>query len=180
MLDKMTFAKRYSKALFQLLNVSHELDTGFHELVQVREVLKQTPQLMSALKSVGFPEASKRKLVDPLINNVSSKYVQNLIKIVYACGRMDDLAELINQFERLYDRKNKIVHAQLITAVPLNDQQVSALRNALAKRTGAKQVKFQSKVDRSIIGGVIIKSSNVIFDGSVKTKIDDMRQLLLD
>ena len=180
MLDKITFAKRYSKALFQLLDSSHELKAGFHELIQIREILQQTPQFMTALNNVGFPEANKRKLVNLLIKNVSSKYIKNLIKIVYACGRMDNFIELINQFERLYDQKNKIVRAQLITAVPLNDQQKAQLKNALAQRTGANQIKFKSKVDRSIIGGVIIKSSGVIFDGSIKTKIDNMKQLLLN
>ncbi|XIF20434.1 MAG: F0F1 ATP synthase subunit delta [Acetilactobacillus jinshanensis] len=180
MLDKITFAKRYSKALFELLKSNHELDSGYKELTQVRDVLKSTPQLLAALNSVSFPEADKEKLVKPLIDNVSSKYVKNLIKVVFECGRMNNMIALINQFERLYDKDHKIVHADLITAVKVSDQQIAALKNAFAKRTGANQVIFNCKVDQGIIGGVIIKSSNVIIDGSVKSRINRVRQLLLN
>ena len=180
MLDKITFAKRYSKALFDLLKANHQLDSGYQELVAVRDVLKLTPQLLTALDSVSFPEADKDKLVQSLVNNVSSSYVKNLIKVVFACGRMNNFVELVNQFEKLYDRDHKIVHADLITAIDLSGQQKTALKSAFAKRIGANQVIFNYRVDRQIIGGVIIKSSNVIFDGSVKSRINRVRQLLLN
>ncbi|QBP18776.1 ATP synthase F1 subunit delta [Acetilactobacillus jinshanensis] len=179
MLSKITFAKRYSKALFDLLKSDHELDSGYKELTQVRDVIKSTPQLLAALNSVSFPEADKEKLVEPLVNNVSIKYVKNLIKVVFECGRMSNMVTLIDQFEHLYDQDHKIVHAELITAVKVDDQQIEALKKAFAERTGANQVIFNCKVDQGIIGGVVIKSSNVIIDGSVKTRISRVRQLLL-
>mgnify|MGYP004733068377 CR=1 FL=1 len=180
MLDKITFAKRYSKALFDLLKAHHELKSGVNDLVRVKDVIESTPQLLTALKSIGFPEANRKKLVAPLIDNVGSKYVKNLIKIVFECGRMDEMTELVKQFIILYDHDQKIVHADLITAIKLNAKQQSQLKQAFAKRVGAKQVIFDGKINQGIIGGVIIKSSNVIFDGSVKTRINNVRQLLLN
>ena len=180
MLDKITFAKRYSKALFDLSKGDQTLDTVNSDLLRLKTVLQQTPELIQALNNVSFPKTEKDKLVKPLVSNVSSKYVQNLLQIIYACGRMNNLIELVNQFEKLYDYDRKIARAEVVTAVKLNDQQMNRLKTAIAKRTGAKKVILEPKVDQGIIGGVIVKSSNVIFDGSVKTRIDNVRQLLLN
>lgn len=180
MLDRLTFAKRYSKALVQLLNAKNELDSGYNELIQIRKVLNDTPQLVTVLNNVSFPEAKKEKLVDTLTKNISNKYVKNLVTIIFKCGRMSDLTTVIDQFEALYDQDKGIVRAQLYSAVALTADQKSALQNALAKRLNANQVVYDYHVDSSIIGGVIIKTSDALFDGSIKTKINNVKQLLLN
>jgi F-type H+-transporting ATPase subunit delta len=92
---------------------------------------------------------------------------------------MDDMVGIIDQFQKLYDEQNQTVYADVTTAVALDDAQLDKIKAGYAKRVGAKQVVLTNKVDAAIIGGVIIKSAGTIFDGSIQTKINRVRQALL-
>ncbi|GAX00198.1 ATP synthase F1 subunit delta [Secundilactobacillus mixtipabuli] len=178
-LDKVTVAKRYSKALFELLSSNGQLDAAYGELKQLRKVFQDNPQLGSALTDNSLALAKREALVKPLLDSTEGT-IHNLVQMVYDYGRMDAMVEIIDQFQKLYDELNQTVYADVTTAVALDDTQLDALKSGYAKRVGAKQVILTSKVDTSIIGGVIIQSAGTIFDGSIKTKIRRMRQALLE
>ncbi|ANZ61679.1 F0F1 ATP synthase subunit delta [Secundilactobacillus paracollinoides] len=177
-LDKVTVAKRYSKALFEILDEKGQLDAGFAELEQLRKVFQDNPQLGTALTDSTLDLSKREALVKPFLDN-SSSYIHNLIQMVFDYNRMDAMVEIINQFQTLYDEKNQTVYADVTTAVALDDAQLDSLKTGYAERVGAKQVILNSKVDASILGGVIIQSEGTIFDGSIKTKIARVRQALL-
>ncbi|KRK99453.1 F0F1 ATP synthase subunit delta [Secundilactobacillus odoratitofui DSM 19909 = JCM 15043] len=177
-LDKVTVAKRYSKALFELLDSQDQLDASFEELKQLRKVFQDNPQLGTALTDNSLAPAKREALVKPLLDATTGT-VHNLIHMVYDYGRMDAMVEIIDQFQALYDTKNATVYADVTSAVALDDSQLDQLKAGYAKRVGAKQVVLSSKVDADIIGGVIIKSEGTIYDGSIKTKINRVRQALL-
>ncbi|WP_461244252.1 ATP synthase F1 subunit delta [Secundilactobacillus muriivasis] len=177
-LDKVTVAKRYSKALFELLNANDQLDAGYEELKQLRKVFQDNPQLGTALTDKSLAPAKREALVKPLLDN-STSYIHNLIQMTYDYDRMDDMIGIIDQFQKLYDEQNQTVYADVTTAVALDDAQLDKIKAGYAKRVGAKQVVLTNKVDAAIIGGVIIKSAGTIFDGSIQTKINRVRQALL-
>ncbi|MFC6254375.1 ATP synthase F1 subunit delta [Secundilactobacillus hailunensis] len=177
-LDKVTVAKRYSKALFELLQSNGQLDADYEDLKQLRKVFQDNPQLGSALTDNSLALAKREALVKPLLDSTEGT-IHNLVRMVYDYGRMDAMVEIIDQFQKLYDEHNQTVYADVTTAVALDDKQLDAIKSGYAKRVGAKQVVLTSKVDTSIIGGVIIKSAGTIFDGSIKTKIRRLRQTLL-
>ncbi|GLB47079.1 ATP synthase subunit delta [Philodulcilactobacillus myokoensis] len=180
MIDKITVAKRYSKAIFELFNADNKLDEGYQELNQLKTIFDQNPKLVSLLSSVSYPTNDKNKLISALVDGTSSKYVKNLIQMTCDYGRISDIPAIVDQFNHQYDEAKSIVHADVISAIKLDQDELDHLSNAFAKRVGANKVIFNTKVDQSIIGGIIIKSSNIIFDGSVRTKINRVRQLLLN
>ncbi|MTV82512.1 ATP synthase F1 subunit delta [Secundilactobacillus folii] len=177
-LDKVTVAKRYSKALFELLEDQDQLDSGLEELKQIRKVFQDNPQLGNALTDNSLAPAKREALVKPLLDQ-SEGVIHNLVQMVYDYGRMDAMVGIIDQFQSLYDEHNQTVYADVTTAVPLDDSQLNLIKSGYAKRVGAKQVILNSKVDASIIGGVVIQSAGTIFDGSIKTKISRLRQALV-
>ncbi|MHA8138333.1 ATP synthase F1 subunit delta [Lactobacillaceae bacterium Scapto_B20] len=178
-LDKVTFSKRYAQALFDLLKADNELDAGYQDLQSVKAIFEDNPTLSLVLSNVSFPKANKEQLIKSMIDNASSKYIQNLIQIIDGSDNMDKMVSIIDAFNDIYDEYNHIVHANLISAVPLDGDQQAKLKDAFAARIGAEKVVLDSKVDPSIIGGLIIKSSDVTFDGSVKSKLNRVKQLLL-
>ncbi|CAI2646678.1 ATP synthase F1 subunit delta [Apilactobacillus apinorum] len=179
MLDKITFAKRYSKALYEVLEEQNAVETGLKELLSIKQVFVDNPSLEQALTDVSFPEDKKESLIKPLIDNSDVDYVKNLLKVLLGSNKMDELTLIVEEFEQSYNEKNKIVHADAVSVVPLTDEQKDNLASAFKARVGANEVILDNKVDQSLIGGVILKSSNVIFDGSVKTKINNIKKLLL-
>lgn len=177
-LDRTTVAKRYARALFELLSEKDQLEDGYAELQQLRRVFQDNPQLGTVLSDASLQAADREKLVGQLTAQ-ASPYVKNLIQMVYDYGRMDAMVAIIDQFQALYDEKHQIIYAHVTTAVDLSAEQKDQIATAYAQRVGAQKVVLDSQVDPAILGGVIVESAGMILDGSLKTKINKLRRRLL-
>lgn len=174
----MTIANRYSKALFELVVEQDQLDETFEELVQLRQVFQTNTNLASVLAGAELALSEKQSLIQVLTDGAST-VVANLIKMVFDYGRMDDMVAIIDEFERRYDARKQRVHANVVSAVKLDTTQKNQLVQTFAKRIGAKQVLLKEEVNPSILGGVIMSTENETFDGSLSSKIEQIRRLLV-
>ena len=156
-LDKKTVADRYAKALFELVDADNELDQTYQELIALRQVFEDNEGLDAALAGVQLSLDEKKSLIKDLQQG-ASKYVANLIQMVFDYGRIDCMVAIIDEFERRYDRKMKRMHADVTTAIQLDKQQEDQLKANLAKRFGANEVTLTEHVDPEILGGVIAVS----------------------
>lgn len=177
-LDKMTIANRYSKALFELVIERDELDSVYSELTELRSVFQSNGNLAAVLSGDELSLSEKQSLVKALQQD-ASPLVTNFIQMIFDYGRMDDMVAIIDEFERRYDEKSKRVHAKVVTAVALDDQQKDQLATSFAKRVGADKVIVEEQVDPSILGGVIVRANNQTLDGSLSSKIEQIRRLLI-
>lgn len=177
-LDKKTVANRYAKAIFELAEENGQLDQTYQELSALRQVFEENDSLAALLSGVDLSLAEKKSLIDALKKDASS-FVSNLIQMVFDYGRMDDLVAIIDEFERRYDAFNKRIHAEVITAVQLDTKQRDQLKAGLAKRLSANEIVLHETVDPSILGGVIIRANNETLDGSLSSKIEQIRRLLV-
>lgn len=174
----MTIANRYAKALFELVVEQDQLDETFEELVQLRQVFQTNDSLAPVLTGAELSLFEKQSLIQVLTNGAST-VVANLIKMVFDYGRMDDMVAIIDEFERRYDSRKQRVHAKVVTAVKLDATQKNQLVQTFAKRIGAKHVLIDEQVDPSILGGVIVSANNETLDGSLSSKIEQIRRLLV-
>lgn len=177
-LDKKTIASRYARAMFELVDENNELDQTYQELIALRQVFEDNEGLESALAGVQLSLDEKKALVQDLKQG-ASQYVQNLIQMLFDYGRMDCMVAIIDEFERRYDAKQKRMHADVVTAIQLDKQQRDQLKENLAKRFGASEVVLTEHVDPEILGGVIIHANNKTMDGSLSSKIKQIRRLLV-
>lgn len=177
-LDKKTVAIRYAKALFELVDADNELDQTYQELIALRQVFEDNEGLGTALAGVQLSLDEKKSLVKELKQG-ASQYVANLVQMVFDYGRINYLVAIIDEFERQYDLKNKRMHADVVTAIQLDKQQRDQLKANLAKRFGANEVTLNEKVDPEILGGVIVHVNNKTLDGSLSSKIKQIRRLLV-
>ena len=177
-LDKKTVADRYAKALFELVDADNELDQTYQELIALRQVFEDNEGLEGALAGVQMSFADKKALVNALQEG-ASQYVQNLIQMLFDYGRIDCLVAIIDEFERRYDQRNKRMHADVVTAIQLDKQQRDQLADNLAKRFGANEVVLNEHVDPAILGGVIVHADHKTLDGSLSSKIKQIRRLLV-
>lgn len=177
-LDKKTVANRYAKAIFELAEENGQLDQTYQKLSALRQVFEENDSLAALLSGVDLSLAEKKSLIDALKKD-ASPFVSNLIQMVFDYGRMDDLVAIIDEFERRYDAFNKRIHAEVITAVQLDTKQRDQLKAGLAKRLSANEIVLHETVDPSILGGVIIRANNETLDGSLSSKIEQIRRLLV-
>ncbi len=174
----MTIANRYAKALFELVVEQDQLDSTFEELKQLRDVFQTNDNLAYLLTSVELSLQEKQSILK-ILTDGATPVVKNLIMMVFDYGRMDDMVAIIDEFERRYDSKKKRVHADVVTAVKLDATQKDQLSQTLAKKIDANEIMLSEQVDPSILGGVIIHANNETWDGSLSSKIEQIRRLLV-
>lgn len=177
-LDQKTVANRYARAIFELAQEDGQLDQTYQELVSVRQVFLDNPRLAPLLAGVDLGIKEKQALVDQ-VKEGASKYVANLLQMAFDYRRMSDMVAIVDEFERRYDEKHKRVHAEVVTAVQLDETRGNQLRDNLAARLGAQEIVLNEKVDPTILGGVVVKTANQTLDGSIKTKIEQIRRLIV-
>lgn len=178
-LDKKTVAKRYAKALFELVDADDKLTETYQELIALRTVFQQNAGLQQALSGTNLSHDQKQELVNNMKDG-ASEVVANFLQLVFDYGRMDEMVAIIDEFETQYDQKLKRVHADVVSAVQLDEKRRKRLADTLATRFHANEVLLNTSVNPDIIGGLIVKVDGQTLDGSLKTKLDNMRRLLVN
>lgn len=171
-------APRYGKALFEVAQEQDQLQAVHEEVNELQAVLKQTPELLSALTSKNLTAADKDQLLSILLQS-RSDLVAQLVGIVQANGRLGGLAAVFDDFEARYDAANGIVKAVVTTAVAMSDSQLQAIKQAIATKLNAQAVEVTPVIDQSIVGGVKVVADDVVIDGTVATRLAQLRATLL-
>ncbi|MFV0559701.1 MAG: ATP synthase F1 subunit delta [Enterococcus sp.] len=176
-LDKYTVGKRYGKALFELAiesNQSHEI---YDELMSLREIFNNIPDLGNMLSDVRLEPHEKREIMNKLTSNYDG-ILKNFLEVVFEYNRMGDLNFIIDEYENRYDEANGLLLGTVTTAVALSEKQLHALEENVAKKMNYKTAKLAAKVDASIIGGAIVETHNRVIDGSIRMQLDRLRNQL--
>lgn len=178
-LDKYTVGRRYGKALFELADENNNLESVYQELSALRQVFEQNPELSEVLTDSRLSLTEKKPVIDALKKNFSPM-IQTFLQMVFDYKRMNDILFIVDHFEDLYNAKNKIVLAKVTTAIELTDVQQQKLEAKIAKQFAANQVKINNIVDPDIVGGVIVNTADRVVDGSIRTKLMNIKSLLLN
>nr|WP_321315964.1 ATP synthase F1 subunit delta [uncultured Ligilactobacillus sp.] len=177
-ISNATLAIRYGNALFEVAKEQDSLTETANELSELKAALDKEPGFVVFMTSPQIDEKAKQETLGEMTKNASS-LVQNLLKMLYDYHRIMILQAIIDIFNRLYDEDRKIVRATVKTAIALDDAQKDKLAKKFAEIENANQVILEEKVDPSIIGGVVLQSSSYIYDGSIKSKLEQVKRLLL-
>ena len=177
-IDNATIARRYGNALFEVAQDQNSLAETAAELNELKAALNQEPGFVNFMTSPQIDEKAKKDTLSALTANAST-LVSNLLNMLFDYRRISNLEAIIDEFNRFYDQDRKVVRAVVRTAVELDDQQKNTLAKKFAEVEGANQVILDARVDPSIIGGVVMQSESHIYDGSIKTKLEKIKRLLL-
>lgn len=172
-------ARRYARALFDVSLAEADPQQVGRELDAFAELLRTNAELERVLINPAVPAARKRAVVAALAARLSpSTVVAKLWLLLAERDRLVLVPEVTASFrERLLDHQ-KVVRAEVTSAVPLPREAVEKLKASLAKATG-RDVLMDTKVDESILGGVVAKVGSVVFDGSVTRQLERMRARLV-
>lgn len=173
-----TTARTYGKALFNEAEKNNEVTDDFQELLKLRDVYRDVPELGEMLTDNRLSVYEKVSIISELESSFG-KTVAKFIHMIYDYGRMDELPEMIDEFEREYYKRSGIIVARVTTAVPLSQEQRHDLENNIAEYFNADKAMLNAKIDPSIIGGVIIETEGSIIDQSIKTELENMHAALM-
>jgi F-type H+-transporting ATPase subunit delta len=170
-----TAAHRYAKALFGLAEDEHRHREVRSELDGLDSLFESSRELRDALLTPLHP-ASERKaaLREIAVRTSVSRLVQNFLSYLIDQRRLIDFDAIVEAYGELADEAEGLVTAEVIAASPLDDRRKDRLRRALSDRTG-REVRLEIQINPALIGGAIAKVGDLVFDGSIRTQLGQLR-----
>jgi F-type H+-transporting ATPase subunit delta len=167
----------YVTALFEVAKAEGNLDEVEDELFRFARSLESSDELRTALMDDLVPVARRQAIVEDLFGARASTTTTALVSFVVGAGRGRDLPAIVGRLvERAAAEKDKEL-AEVRSAIALTDDQQQRLAAALANATG-KQVEVKVIVDPSVLGGMVATVGDTVIDGSVRTRLDQVKGLL--
>jgi F-type H+-transporting ATPase subunit delta len=176
-----TSANRYAKALFDVaLQEKADLAQIDRDLEAVVAMMHSSPDLALASNRGAVSDAARKALIHAVSKAMTlSTPVMKLLVLLAESRKLNYLPDLAMAYrERLLAHQN-IVRAEVKSAAPLSPEKTRALEESLAKVTG-KKVELSVSVDPALLGGVVATIGSTVYDGSVKTQLERMRQELVE
>jgi len=169
------YAKRYAQAVFEIALGRKELDRWQSDLRTIAS-LGEDATLIAWLENPKFRFDDKVGLLSEQLGDLNPLTL-NLVYLLAARGRLSMIGDIADEYQRLLDSYRGIEQAEVITAVPLDDED----RLRLGERLGAvvgKKVVVKPEVDSSLIGGFIARIGGKLLDGSTRGKLEALKREL--
>jgi F-type H+-transporting ATPase subunit delta len=174
-----SLARRYAKALLEIGIKQQTYDALGKELDRVAETVKSSPELRHVLENPIFALEKRGIILEDVARRLAlSKTVRNFVMLLLDKGRIAHLPDIARVHRTLIDEQAGRVRALVTSARPLDKTLEQRLRTALELQSG-KTVILEKREDPSIIGGVQAQLGDVLYDGSVKTQLEQLREGLL-
>ena len=173
-----TAARRYARALFSLAEESGKVAALRDQLDAMAGLFEREPALRNALFRPLHPVAERRAVLRAVCERMQLDGVlRNFTVYLIDQRRLVDFDAIRAEYGRLADAAAGLVKARVTAAAPLDEAQRQRLQSALAGRTG-RQVELDISVDPTLIGGAVAVVDNVVFDGSLRTQLAQLRESL--
>lgn len=166
----------YATALFEVARAEGSLDTVEEELFTVARTIESSDELRSTLTDPAIPVDRRLGVVQDVFQTAHPNTLA-LVSFVVAAGRARDLGEIIDRLVQLAAEGRSEVVAEVRSAIQLDDDQRKRLAEALSQATG-KQVAIKVMVDPDVLGGVVAQVGDQVFDGTVRTRLAQLREAL--
>jgi F-type H+-transporting ATPase subunit delta len=167
----------YARGLFEIARAEGTLDEVEDELFRFARSYESSDALRNTLTDEQIPAAMRQAIVEDLLGGKATSTTTQLISMVVGSGRGRDLPAIVDKLVARASSAKSQELAEVRTAVALTDDQKTRLAAALANATG-KQVNLKVVVDPSVLGGIVATVGDTVIDGSVRTRIDQLKSRL--
>jgi F-type H+-transporting ATPase subunit delta len=171
-------AARYAKALLDVAITESDPERAEQELAAFVDLVRTNSDLQRTFANPVVSAAAKRAIVQQILDRLRpTTPVGKLLLLLASRGRLALLPDLLDVYrERLMEHRN-VLQAEVTTAAPLSSERAAQLQQRLAHATG-RTVTMTTRVDPSIIGGVVTRIGSTVYDGSVATRLAKVRDRL--
>lgn len=171
-------ARRYAKAIFDIGSDQGGLDKLGADLRTLTNAMKESPELAQTLSSPAIRRSDRKKVVDALMQRIGVvTTTRNTVYLLLEGERLSSLPAISRELDRMIEEKAGRVSAEVVSAKPLDPSQLSQITAALEKLSG-KKVSLSSRQDPDLLGGVVAKVGDTVYDGSLRTQLRTIRDEL--
>lgn len=165
-------AGTYGDALFELAVEENLTDSLTEEILMVQTVLKENSDLEKILNHPEIPKQKKIQVIEDVFKGRISDALTGFLRIVVTKGRYKNLPDIFAYFIARVKEYKKIGVAEVISAVPLNENQKKKIEKRLLETTGYETMEIDYKVDESKIGGLMIRIGDRVVDSTLRSRLD--------
>lgn len=174
---KRVIAERYAAALLEVAARCNEMTDVYNELLFIKKISADNPTFIRFLENPRIVTETKKDFIGRFLSTQIRRNLVNFIYILIDKARIKHLGEIIEEYQKLYNKKISRLELTLVTAVPMKSEIIEILKNKLAQIT-QKKIEMKVKVEPLIIGGIILMTGNTILDGSIRKKLYDLGKLM--
>jgi len=164
-------AQPYAQALMSVAESKNQTEEFGEDVRSLLNLLQNSSELQGFIANP-FIEADKKKaVINEVVGESTNSNLRNFLMLLVDRRRIFLLEPICEHYITLLRQKNQTVLAEISSAVPLSQEQEQAIREKVIAMTNAHQVDLETKIDRDLIGGVIIKVGSQVIDASLRSQL---------
>jgi F-type H+-transporting ATPase subunit delta len=173
-----SLARRYARAVIELGSSNGNLEKIGADLRVLAKAMKDSDELVTVLTNPALRRGDRRRVIDGLLDRAKVQgETRNLVYLLLDGERLASLPAIAREVDAMIEARAGRVSVELTSAAPLDKAQVTQITAALEKLSG-KKVDVTKKEDPELLGGVVAKLGDVVYDGSLRTQLRNLRDEL--
>lgn len=172
-------ALKYAQALYELAIEKSMLDEAEAQLNELEQALVAYPDLAALIYHPRVEPKAKKEVMTRIFGGEVAEFVHNFLLLLVDKRRETILPAIFAEFKNLVNEARNILEVEAITALPLSNEQHVGLAQKLGMITG-KNIVLNTKLDASILGGVIVKIGDKLIDGSVARQLKTLETAIMN
>ncbi|MBI4752784.1 ATP synthase F1 subunit delta [Candidatus Desantisbacteria bacterium] len=169
-------ATNYAKAFFDIAVEDEKIDEYGQEIATVKQALSMNPEFFRLIYHPGLTEVQKKELLEKILTVCSlSRPTQEFLRILEKKKRIDLIHEIADSYLQMADCRKNIVTVIVTSVIPLSIAHQEELRDKLSSVVSSV-IRLSMQVNSEIIGGLIIRIQDRVIDGSVRGRLDRLRE----
>jgi F-type H+-transporting ATPase subunit delta len=169
-----SLARRYAKAIFDIGTTQGDLDKLGSDLRSFAKAMHESPELLALLTNPAIRRGDRKKVIEGLLAQIAvQSSTRNLVFLLLDGERLSSLPGISRELDSMIEARAGRVTAELVSAKPLDPVQRTQITAALEKLSG-KKVTVRERLDPELLGGVVAKLGDTVYDGSLR---NDLRKM---
>jgi F-type H+-transporting ATPase subunit delta len=165
---------RYAKSLIQIAKNREEIENIKNELKNLLKIFEDN----NLWKIFGYPKISLREKKEIIEKIPLTQNIKNFIFVLLEKKRINLLPVILEEYSHLSEEYLGIAKCEIISAVKLTEEEKKLIKDKVEKILN-KKITIEEKIDKEILGGIIVKAGNTLIDGSLKGILNKLREELI-
>jgi F-type H+-transporting ATPase subunit delta len=169
---------QYANALADIALQQGAAEPVLKQLADIGAAYRESPELRNFFSSPAVSREAKHGVVEKLVARLgASKILRNFLFVIIDHRRTQAIPEMVNAFQEVIQQRQGLAQAHVLSATPLSEAQKAGLVQTLERLTG-KKIQPEYALQSDLLGGAVVRIGDTIYDGSVKSRLDQMRHHL--
>jgi F-type H+-transporting ATPase subunit delta len=168
--------RMYARALFEAAQEANRVDAVADDLAELARAMEEVPELRAFLRNPQVEPAGKAEVLEQLMGG-ADELVRNFVRLVAEKGRAGELSVISEELDALVAQAQNRLSVELTTSYELSDAEAASIVQTIEKASG-RTIEATRTVDPSLIGGIVLRIGSQLADGSVRGRLERLRQEL--